>query len=223
MFLVIENLSDGRYPAYSQNSCTPGSVMPRMWRKSNSVSKSSPDSSAMSNAKKLSFSNKKTSSGVLPKVNHKNRDVGIAVPSTPSAIGGYQGYLEERSEMNLEKTNERSNFSRSEVKRPVFSKIPDEIKRTNGGSKTGCRVVPCLEESQDSVTISDVAKNFHGNDKICEELASIRSQLFQIEKQQSNLLNLLEVCFCYCSSKFPSKIYIINHSLTTQVSLEKAF
>ncbi|KAI9087649.1 hypothetical protein K1719_030519 [Acacia pycnantha] len=188
-----ENVSDGRYPAFSQNSCSPGSVMPRLWKKSNPVSKSSPDSSSVSNAKKLSFSNERTSTGVLPKLSHKNQDVRIAVPSAPTAIGAYQGYFEERDEMILEKNKkEKSNFSRPELKRPILNKNLDERKRTFGGSKTGSRVVPCHEESRDSVAINNVAKDFHGNDKYCEELALIRSQLFQIEKQQSNTLDLLE-------------------------------
>ncbi|XP_028784055.1 TORTIFOLIA1-like protein 3 [Neltuma alba] len=188
-----ENVSDGRYPAFSQNSCSPGSVMPRLWKKSNPASRSSPDSSSVSNAKKLSFSNKRMSSGVLPKLSHKNRDVRTAVPSAPSPIGAYQGYLEERNEMMLEKNKkEKSHFSRPELKRPLLSKNSDEKKRTFGRSKAGSRVAPCDEESQDSDGISNVAKDFHRNDKDCDELALIRSQLFQIEKQQSNLLDLLE-------------------------------
>lgn len=188
-----ENVSDGRYPAFSQNSCRRASVMPRLWKKSTPVSKSSPDSSVVSNAKKLSFSTKRMSSSVSPKQSQMNRDVPMAVLSAPSAIGANQGYLEERNEMIPGKNKkEKSSFSRPEMKRALPSKNPDERKHKFGGSKTGSRVVPCHEESQDSVTISNVAKDLHRNDKDCEELTLIRSQLFQIENQQSDLLDLLE-------------------------------
>ncbi|KAI9095628.1 hypothetical protein K1719_026188 [Acacia pycnantha] len=105
-----------------------------------------------------------------PPIHQTNRrfDVRIDVPSAPTAIGAYQGYLEERDEMILE--------------RPILNKKLDERKCTFGGSKIGSRLVPCHEESQDSVAISNVAKDFHGNDKYCEELALIHSQLFQIQK-----------------------------------------
>ncbi|KAI9114300.1 hypothetical protein K1719_014528 [Acacia pycnantha] len=69
------------------------------------------------------------------------------------------------------------------LERPILNKTLDERKRTFSGSKTGSRLVPCHEESRDLVAISNVAKDFHGNDKYYEELALIRIQLFQIEKQ----------------------------------------
>ncbi|KAF7806132.1 TORTIFOLIA1-like protein 3 [Senna tora] len=190
-----ENASDGRYPPVSQNSCSPGSVMPRLWKKSIPASRSTPDSSSASNAKKISSlsGDNRLSSGVLRKLNHKNWDLQIAEPKTPPATVAYQGYLEERNETIPEKRKkEKSNFSKPELKRAVLSKKPDEKMRKVGGSKTGSRVVPCHEESQDSAAISNVTKDFHRNNKECEELTLIRSQLLQIEKQQSNLLDLLE-------------------------------
>lgn len=202
MLLGSENVSDGRYPPVSQNSCSPGSVMPRLWKKSTPVSKSTPDISTHNakNISPLSGSNKRLSSGVLRKLNHKNGDVQIAVPNAPSATVAYHGYLEGRNETIPERGKKEKNFSKPELKRALLSKNPDDKMRKFGGSKNGSRVVPCDEESENSVAISNVTKDCHKNDKECEELTQIRSKLFQIEKQQSNLLDLVEVCSQYLST-----------------------
>lgn len=201
-YFCSDRVSDGRYPPVSQNSCSPDSVMPRLWKKAIPASRSTPDSSSASNVKKISSlsSNKRLSAGVLRKLNHKGWHAQIAEPRTPSG----QGYLDDKNETTPEKREkEKINFLKPELKRAFLSKNPDHKMRKLGGSKTGSRVVPCDEESQDSVAVTNVAKDFNRNNKECEELALIRSQLTQIEKQQSNLLDLLEVWSQCLSITFP--------------------
>ena len=79
-----ENASDGRYPPVSQNSCSPGSVMSKLRKKSSPASKSTPpDRSAVRNAKKSALSGDRMGSGVLQKLNHNHWDVRIAVSNVP--------------------------------------------------------------------------------------------------------------------------------------------
>ncbi|XP_027368787.1 TORTIFOLIA1-like protein 3 [Abrus precatorius] len=185
-----ENASDGRYPHVSQNSCSPGSVMTKLRRKSSPVSKSTPpDRSTARNAKKMSaLSDNQMSSGVLRKLNHNNWDVQIAVSNVPD-----HGELQRRDETVLERSKkDKSRFFKSEARRALFDKTPDDKIHKFGGSKGGSRVVPCSEESQDSGPVGNVTKDVHRNDKESEDLSLIRAQLLQIEKQQSSLLDLLQ-------------------------------
>lgn len=76
-----------------------------------------------------------------------------------------------------------------ETRRALFSRNSDEKVQRFGGFRSGSRVVPCNEESSESNVIQDV----HKNHRDCEDLSLIRNQLVQIEKQQSSLLDLLQV------------------------------
>lgn len=207
VFSGSENASDGRYPPVRQNSCNPGSVMSQFRKKSIPASRSTPqDSSTASNAKKISplNSNKRMSSSVLRKLNNKNWDVQIAMPNAPSAAMVYQVDPEERDEFVLDRRRkEKTKFSKPELKRALFGKNTDDKIHKFSGSKTGSRVVPCDEENHDSVAVSNTAKDQHRNDKECDDLSLIRNQLTEIEKQQSSLLDLLQVCFQCLSTKFP--------------------
>ncbi|KAI4336075.1 hypothetical protein L6164_014650 [Bauhinia variegata] len=191
-----ENASDGRYPAVSQNSCSPGSVISQFRRKSGPVSRSSPlKGSSDSNAKKIGplNGNKRMNQVVLRKQNHKNLDVQISVTNGSSATMAYRGNLEERDETPPERSKkDKSRFSKPEMKRALFSKNPDDKMHTFGGSKSGSRVVPCHEDSENSVALGNVNKDLYKNKKEGEDLSLIRSQLLQIEKQQSSLLDLLQ-------------------------------
>lgn len=192
-----ENASDGRYPPVCQNSCSPLSVMSNLRRKSTPASRfSPPDSSSASNAKNTSaFSNKRMSSVVSHKLNHKNWDVQIAVPNAPSAAMTDQGDLQKTDGTVLERSKkDKSRFLKPEMKRALFKKNPDDKIQKYGGSRAGSRVVPYQEESQDSVPVGNVGKDLIRNDKESEDLSLIRDQLHQIEKQQSSLLDLLQVC-----------------------------
>jgi len=187
-----ENASDGRYPPVSQNLCSPGSVMSKLRKKSSPISKSTPpDRSLARNAKKLSaLSRDRMSSGVLQKLNHNHWDVRIAVSNVPD-----RGKCQLRDENVLESSKkDKSRFFKSETKRALFEKNSDDKMNKFGGSKAGSRVVPCSEENQDSSPVCNVAKDLPRNDKESEELSLIRAQLLQIEKQQSSLFDLLQVC-----------------------------
>lgn len=195
-----ENPNDRRYTPVSQNSCNPGSVMANLRRKSAPVSRFSPlDSSSASNSKNVSAlsSNKRRSSVVSQKLNHKNWDVQVALSNATSVVMADQVDLHERDEnespLEISKM-EKNKFLKPEMKRALLHKNPDDRIKKHGGSKAGSRVVPYHEESQDSVPDSNVSKDLFKNEKESEELSLIRNQLHQIEKQQSNLLDLLQVC-----------------------------
>ncbi|MED6150249.1 hypothetical protein PIB30_070569 [Stylosanthes scabra] len=185
-----ENASDGRYPPATQNSCSPGSVMMNLRKKSIPGRRfSAPPSSSASNAKNISPSsvNKRVSSVVSRRLNYKNWDVQIAKSNAPCAAD--QGNPRERDETAK---RDKNRSLKPETKRALFSKIPDEKMHKFGGSKAGSRVVPYHEEGQDSVPVSNVTKDQLRNDKESEELSLIRDQLHQIEQQQSSLLDLLQ-------------------------------
>ncbi|XP_054807023.1 TORTIFOLIA1-like protein 3 [Prosopis cineraria] len=189
-----ENASDGRYPPVVQSSCAPGSVVSPFRKKSIPASRSTPpDSYTASKAKKNSplSSNKRMNSNVRRKLNHKNWDVQITVPNAPSAA--YQGDPEERDAFVMERSKkEKTRFSKPELKRALFRKNTDENFHKFGGSKTGSRVVPCHEDNEDSVAVSNGVKDQNKNDKESEDLSLIRNQLSEIEKRQSSLLDLLQ-------------------------------
>ncbi|XP_061360288.1 TORTIFOLIA1-like protein 3 [Gastrolobium bilobum] len=204
-----ENASDGRYPPVSQNSCSPGSVMGNLRKKSTPISRFS-DSSSASNAKNVSAlsSNKRMSSAL--KLNHKNWDVQIALCNAPSADRADQGDVQERDGTVLERSKmNKSRFVKPEMKRVLLNKNPvDDKIQKYGGSKAGSRVVPYHEDSEDSVPVPDVTKDLR-NDKESEDLSLIRHQLHQIEKQQSSILDLLQ--------KFIGNSQNGMHSLETRV------
>ncbi|KAG5017087.1 hypothetical protein JHK85_023223 [Glycine max] len=194
-----ENASDGRYPQVSQNSCSPRSMMANLRRKSTPFSRFSPaDSSSASNAKNTSASssNKRMSSFVSRKFNHKNWDAQFAVADQEDLLER-DGIVSERSKMD------KSGVSKPETKRALLNKSSEDKIQKYGGSKAGSRVVPYQEdESQDSVLVSIVSKDLQRNDKESEDLqrndkesqdlSLIRDQLHQIENQQSSLLDLLQ-------------------------------
>ncbi|CAJ1943964.1 unnamed protein product [Sphenostylis stenocarpa] len=182
-----ENASDGRHPAVSQNSCSPGSVMANLRKKTTPFSRFSPaDSSSASNAKNRTASsgNKRMSSIVSRKLNHKNWDTQVAVAD--------QGDLQEVDGILERGKMDKSKISKPEMKRALLNRSSDDRIHKYGGSKAGSRVVPYHEESQDSVPVSVVPKDLYRNDKESEDLSLIRDQLHQIEKQQSSLLDLLQ-------------------------------
>ena len=175
--------------------------MANLRRKSTPFSRFSPaDSSSASNAKNTSASssNKRMSSSVSRKLNHKNWDAQIAVAD--------QGDLQERDGIVSERSKmDKSGVSKPETKRALLNKSSEDKIQKYGRSKAGSRVVPYQEdESQDSVPVSIVSKDLQRNDKESEDLQRndkesedlwlIRDQLHQIENQQSSLLDLLQVC-----------------------------
>jgi len=166
--------------------------MSKLRKKSSPISKSTPpDRSLARNAKKLSaLSGDRMNSGVLQKLNHDHWDVRIAVSNVPD-----RGECQPRDKNVLESSKkDNSRFFKSDTKRSLFEKNSDDKMHKFGGSKAGSRVVPCSEENQDSGPVCNVPKDVPRNYKESEELSLIRAQLVQIEKQQSSLFDLLQVC-----------------------------
>ena len=140
----------------------------------------------------------KTASRALISCNDIHRSLSIAQLKQQTRISAayqHQGDHEERDDFVMERNKrERSRFSKPEVRRALFGKNADDKSHKFGGSKNGSRVVPCHEDSDDSVVVSNGAKDQNTNDKDSEDLSLIRNQLSEIEKQQSSLLDLLQVC-----------------------------
>ncbi|KAJ7956302.1 Microtubule-associated protein TORTIFOLIA1 [Quillaja saponaria] len=192
-----ENVSDGRYPPGSKISSSVGSAISQMRKKSIPASRSITPYTAATNVKNrspLSSSDKRMTPGIFRKLDNKNWNVEVTIPNTPSVKGTNEGDLKVRDE-NIPERNkkEKSRFLNSEMKRALFSKNLDDKMLKYTGCKTGSRVVPCQEESQDStVQDSNIPKDQRTNHKECEDLSLIRNQLVQIEKQQSSLMDLLQ-------------------------------
>ena len=186
-----ENASDGRFPPGARNSGGGGSEAPQLRKKSIVASKSTPpDSSYATTARKrtpLKGSDKKASTSMFQKKKPLNWKVEIAV----------QNDKVERDENVPEgRLNEKSKLSKPETKRALFLKNSEDKGLKFGGFRSGSRVAPCQEEGKDStVGVSNVPEDTHKNHIECEELSSIRNQLVQIEKQQSSLMDLLQVFF----------------------------
>ncbi|XP_019464835.1 PREDICTED: microtubule-associated protein TORTIFOLIA1-like isoform X2 [Lupinus angustifolius] len=208
-----QSSSKGNSSEHYQNSCNPRSLVVNLQKKSTPVSRFSlPDCSSAGNAKNTSAlsSNKRVSSGVLRKLNHKNWDVQVSVSNDPSAATADHGDLQETDGTVLERSKkDKSRLLKPEMRRALFNKNPDDKTEKFGEYKAGSRVVPCHEECQNSVPVSDVSKDIIKNEKETEDLYLIRNQLHQIEKQQSSLLDLVQ--------KFIGSSQSGMHSLETRV------
>ncbi|KAF4349562.1 hypothetical protein G4B88_009538 [Cannabis sativa] len=92
------------------------------------------------------------------------------------------------------RSNEKAKLSKPETKRALFYKSSDDKGHRFGGSRSGSRVAPFQEDSNDStVVVSNATADIHKNHNESEDLTLIRHQLVQIEKQQSSLSDLLQV------------------------------
>ncbi|BFG32652.1 hypothetical protein CerSpe_189260 [Prunus speciosa] len=193
-----ENASDGYHLAVSRNCDAPGSEAPKLKKKPIPASRSTPpDSSYATTARKrspLKSNDKKKNPGMFRKTDHKKPsdwDVEVAALSGPSSAGAFDDGLKERDEER--RINGNTRFSKPETKRALFHKSSDSKVHKFGGSRSGSRVAPCQEDIPDStVVVSNVTEDIHKNQRECEDLSLIRSQLVQIEKQQSSLLDLVQ-------------------------------
>lgn len=181
--------SDGRYPPCSTSSCAAGSEAPQMRNKTSSSRTTLPDHSAVTTARRrdsLKIAEKKTGPSLFRKADCKRPldwKVGVAIPNSNSSTG-ISGNDDAEAKMTKPGT-----------KRTLLSKNSDDKILKFGGCKSGSRVVPCQEESPVSTVVaSNNIENHHTNHKECEDLSLIRNQLVQIERQQSSLLDLLQVC-----------------------------
>ncbi|KAK8362357.1 hypothetical protein V6Z12_A03G096900 [Gossypium hirsutum] len=127
-----------------------------------------------------------------------DRRVDIASPLAATLPRARENGFQER------RNNENARSAKSEIRRSLFSnKNSDDKTHKISGSKSGSRVAPCQEEIPEStVMVSTASENLSSNHKDCEDLSLIRTQLVQIEKQQSSLLDLLQVCFQCLKNKF---------------------
>ncbi|TYJ42488.1 hypothetical protein E1A91_A03G093100v1 [Gossypium mustelinum] len=117
-----------------------------------------------------------------------DRRVDIASPLAATLPRARENGFKER------RNNENARSAKSEIRRSLFSnKNSDDKTHKISGSKSGSRVAPCQEEIPEStVMVSTASENLSSNHKDCEDLSLIRTQLVQIEKQQSSLLDLLQ-------------------------------
>lgn len=201
--MITENASDGRYPPGSRNSGAVGSEALHLRKKSILASRSTPpDSSYATTARKrtpLKGIDKKASPSMFQKKKPLNWKVEIAVPNAASQEKVLEDDYDERDENDPKRRiNEKAKLSKPETKRALFHKNSEDKGHKFGGFRSGSRVAPYQEESKNStVVVSNVSEDIHKNHIECEDLSSIRHQLVQIEKQQSSLLDLLQVSF-YC-------------------------
>jgi hypothetical protein len=155
-----------------------------------------PDGSLAATARKrspLKSTEKKTSLAMYGKVDQKKLVDWKVEISVPNSISSTAAGENDRNEKNANVSERR--FAKPETKRALFSKNSDEKTLKFGGFKSGSRVAPCYEESpQSTVVASSGTENQHSNHKEPEDLSLIRNQLVQIERQQSSLLDLLQVC-----------------------------
>lgn len=197
-----ENASDGRYPSASRTLSSSGSVGPRMRKKQTPPGHPTPPTGSSASASTLRKrsplkSSNRNVSPVLRKVDNKKPSdwkVEIAISRSTLSKGSGGDDLKERNEnIPRRKSNEIYGVSKSETKRALFSKNSDENLPKPSGFRTGSRVVPFPEERSDFTHVaSNTAEDHHRNHKDCEDLSLIRSQLVQIEQQQTSLLDLLQ-------------------------------
>lgn len=141
-----------------------------------------------------------SSAAMIRKVDHKKPSgwkIEVAVPNSLSLKVACEDDIKRSDFERLESgENENSGNSKPETKRVLFGKIRDEKVHKFGGLRSGSRVVP-FQDDQDADlgdVVSNTVEEVDENSKEAEEVSLIREQLLQIENQQSNLLELLQVC-----------------------------
>lgn len=197
-----DDVSDGRYPPGSKMSFAGGLEAPQVRKRTALTGRSMPpDSSSATAARKrsISKSGENKTRATFQKVDSKkplDRKVEIAVPNVASLVGVH-GNLKEKNENVGERTNNQNpKFSKQETRHVLSKNCDEKMQIFGGGSRFGSRVTPYHEESpQPTVLENNMTENHHSNHKDSDDLSLIRNQLVQIEKQQSSLLDLLQVCF----------------------------
>ncbi|MBA0851053.1 hypothetical protein Goshw_012213 [Gossypium schwendimanii] len=186
--LITENASDGcRRPPGAKISSNADIAV----KKPTSTKRSTPpDSSFATPGRKRS-----TLKATTQETNGKKPldwRVDFASPLAATMPGARENGFKER------RNNENARSAKSEIRRSLFSnKNSDDKTHKISGSKSGSRVAPCQEEIPEStVVVSNASENLSSNHKDCEDLSLIRTQLVQIEKQQSSLLDLLQRFMC---------------------------
>ncbi|KAG7954706.1 hypothetical protein I3843_11G033200 [Carya illinoinensis] len=191
-----DNASDGRH-ALGSNPCAAGSEARQLRKKPILAGQLTPsDSSSAISARKgsiLESNGNKTNPPIFRKLDHKKALDWKVEITVPNVSGSFEVDYKETDENVPERRNVETNrLSKAETKRLLFSKNSDDKMHKFGGSKSESRVVPCQEEIPESTVVVSNVSDFPRNQKECEDLALIRNQLVQIEKQQSSLLDLLQ-------------------------------
>lgn len=197
LFLASENASDGRFPPGIRSSM--GSTTPQIMKKSlleTSVSLTPvSDGSPASTARKrnpLGVSGKKMGPGMFQKLDRKKpSEVKVEIVTPTSCYGMAISNYKDEQGLATSKRNAQS-FEKSGIKRALFNE--NNGKQKLGLFKGGSRVVPCGDTS---VVVSNETADICRSQRESEDLSLIRKQLVQIENQQSNLLDLLQVLFCF--------------------------
>ncbi|MBA0678132.1 hypothetical protein Goari_019494, partial [Gossypium aridum] len=182
--LITENASDGcRHPPGAKISSNADIAV----KKPTSTKRSTPPDSSFATPGRKRSPLKATTQETNGKKPLDWR-VDIASPLAATVPGARENGLKER------RNNENARSAKSEIRRSLFSnKNSDDKTHKISGSKSGSRVAPCQEEIPEStVVVSNASENLRSNHKDCEDLSLIRTQLVQIEKQQSSLLDLLQ-------------------------------
>lgn len=198
LLMGTKNASDGRYSPASRNSGAAVSEAPHLRKKPILSNKSTPpDSSYATTARKrspLKCNDHYKTPAMFQKLDRKkpaSRKVDISVPDAPFVNGIFEDGQEGVENVPETRNPERPRFLKPETRRTLFYKSSDDKGHKFGGFRSGSRIVPCHEEKREStVVVSNVTED---NYRECEDLSLIRNQLVQIEKQQTSVLNLLQV------------------------------
>lgn len=125
----------------------------------------------------------------------------IAAAHTPSTMVDSGDDSESRDEKG---DDARSRFANPEEKRAPLKRNGDNKMLRFGSVRAGCQAAPCYEESSGStVVVGNVPEDVYREQKECEDLSLIRTQLLNIENQQSSLLDLLQVIPFHLNVSFP--------------------
>lgn len=199
LFLMqTENEDDGRDPPGSRTSGAAEHVIPPPRVKSYLARRStSLDNSYATTVRKrspLKSNNNHASTALAGNLEQNKPFVEISVPNAPSLNRVLENVHKNRDQNFLDRrNNDRTRFSIFETKRALFIKSSDDKVHKSCGLRSESRVTPCFEETQKSTVISNVTGDMHKKGREWEDLSLIRNQLVQIEKQQSSLLDLLQV------------------------------
>ncbi|XP_057780826.1 TORTIFOLIA1-like protein 4 [Salvia miltiorrhiza] len=190
-----QNASDGCYPPVSKTACSVGSnnLLARRRSPLDTPATRTPraDGSPASTARKrspLGSNVRNTGPAMFQKLDRKKpSDLKVEIVTPAGCYGvelsdGKGDHVMETSE------GEKKAFEKSGIKRALFKENNGKQHKL-GFFRGGSRVVPCGDTS---VVVSNETGDICRNHRECDDLSLIRTQLLQIESQQSNLMDMLQ-------------------------------
>lgn len=181
VFLILgigaDDASDGRYPSGSRVAPTPAKSRTRLFNRSTPPG-SSIATTARNRTNIKSSDQKKTSSHTKSNA-RRISDWKAGGASIPTGAPLEDKQHHDHNENTKESSH--SNHEKTQKLGGVASSLPGNTPPSGATMATGHHV---LSENQNS-----------SNCKGFEDMSLIRNQLVQIEQQQSNLMDLLQVCF----------------------------